>query len=76
NDLLSNFIFLAAQPRGQIWTCLLLENTRHICSNVKRSASGVQFNWLGLRTVIFKILSVMSYFHNGLIFIFFHLVFP
>jgi hypothetical protein len=70
NDLLSNFIFLAAQPRGQIWTCLLLENTRHICSNVKRSASGVQFNWLGLRTVIFKILSVMSYFHNGLIFIF------
>jgi hypothetical protein len=26
NDLLSNFIFLAAQPRGQIWTCLLLEN--------------------------------------------------
>ena len=72
----SNFIFLAAQPRGQIWTCLLLENTRHICSNVKRSASGVQLNWLGLRTVIFKILSVMSYFHNGLIFIFFHLVFP
>ena len=70
NDLLSDFIFLAAKFYGQIWACLLLENTRHICSNVKRSASGVQFNWLGLRTVIFKILSVMSYSHNELIFIF------
>jgi len=70
NDLLSDFIFLAAQSCGQIWACLLLENTRHICSNVKRSASGVQFNWLGLRTVIFKILFVMSCFHNELIFIF------
>ncbi len=70
DDLLRDFIFLAAQSHGQIWTCLLLENTRHICSNVKRSASGVQFNWFGLRTVIFKILSVMSCFHKGLIFIF------
>jgi len=26
NDLLSDFIFLAAQSRGQIWACLLLEN--------------------------------------------------
>ena len=60
NDLLSDFIFLAAKFYGQIWACLLLENTRHICSNVKRSASGVQLNWLGLRTVIFKILSVVG----------------
>ena len=70
DDLFWDFNCLATQSNGRIWTSLLLENPRHICSNVKCSVSGVKFNWLGLRMVIFKILSVMSCFHKGLIFIF------
>ena len=70
DDLFWDFNSLSTRSNGRIWTSLLLENPWHICSNVKRSASGVQFNWFGLRTVIFKILSVMSCFHKGLIFIF------